>query len=196
TCGSALRCRRAIRGSYTRGNRLRWRADGRHNFEWRIFHAIHAEHVLSFHGHRDRGRQPTAASGPDAGGSIGGSEFEKIWRNSLQDQRMASMRTVWKIVSAGLVTIGFASFLFAISMHGWTSLPTVPRPDEGRIYPLNNHGALRYMNHKEKLLQEGAFCLFGVCLVAAGLIENFVDPFERKKTVRPLRPPPPWKWQK
>ena len=103
-------------------------------------------------------------------------------------------KTFWKVVSISLLTVGFGWFLvFGISIYYWPNIPSKPRPSEGRIYALNNHGFYTYMNRKEHLLSETAFWVFAACMAAAYTIKHFVDPFDEKRRIQPLRPPPPWR---
>jgi hypothetical protein len=98
------------------------------------------------------------------------------------------MRAFWKNLMGVLMLVGIAYFLiFGFSMYFWSSLPAAPQPDQGRVYPLNNHGAYTYMNSRESLLHEASFWVCLVCSTGAGLIDHFVDPFDRKSRRRP-----PW----
>jgi hypothetical protein len=98
------------------------------------------------------------------------------------------MRTVWKILQVTLMFLAISYFLvFGFSMYFWPSIPSAPHPEQGRLYALNNHAAYTYMNRREYLLHEASLYVLLACGGAAVLIENFVDPFNRKS-----RPRPPW----
>jgi hypothetical protein len=102
------------------------------------------------------------------------------------------MQTFWKILATVLFVTVFASFLINFSMFWWPDMPSSPRPSEGRVYPLNNRGYSTYMNRREYLLRwvlEDVHFAGGAAFAA---IYFFVDPFDDKRRLRPLRPPPPW----
>jgi hypothetical protein len=73
-----------------------------------------------------------------------------------KDGWMSLMRnkTFWKVITGLLFFPTFAYGLLVISMYWWPSIPSTPRPAEGRIYPLNNHGEYAYMNRREHLMHE------------------------------------------
>ena len=100
------------------------------------------------------------------------------------------MRTAWKIASALLLAGYFVLFLISISMYGWPAIPTEPRPLEGRIYPLNNHGHCTYMNRSEYVLQQSAFLIGPIFLAALAAIHFAVEPFGEKEKRRLYGPPP------
>ena len=91
------------------------------------------------------------------------------------------MRTFWKFLSVALVASCFAFGLIGISLYWWPSIPSNPRPAEGRIYPLNNHGHRTYMNRSEYLLHVLPFWIYPPFLLAYGAILHFVDPFDQKR---------------
>jgi hypothetical protein len=101
------------------------------------------------------------------------------------------MRTFWKILYASLFVVFGVIYTVEVSMYFWPSIPSSPRPAEGRIYPLNNHRRYTYMNRREYLLYEDSRLVLPIILVAIGAIYYFVDPFEQKKRQRSLRPPRP-----
>jgi hypothetical protein len=109
----------------------------------------------------------------------------------VEDQYYTKMRTFWKILYASLFVVFGVTFAVNVSMYFWPSIPSSPRPAEGRIYPLNNHGKHTYMNRQEYLLDEDSRLVLPIILVAIGAIYYFVDPFEQKKRQRSLRPPRP-----
>jgi hypothetical protein len=102
------------------------------------------------------------------------------------------MRTFWKVLSIILGAICLVCFLTTFSMYWWPSIPPSPRPSEGRVYPLNNHGHYTYMNREEHLLNESARWIFLAAFLPGSAIYYFVDPFDRKRRWRPVRPPQPW----
>ena len=80
------------------------------------------------------------------------------------------MRTFWKVLLIALMVIYFAGCLAAFSMSWWPDMPTSPRPDEGRIYPLNKHGRYTYMNPWEYRLNSTIsiswpFLVAALCLI-------------------------------
>jgi hypothetical protein len=102
------------------------------------------------------------------------------------------MRTFWKILATVLFVTTLSSFLIDVSMFWWPDMPSSPRPSEGRVYPLNNHGRYTYMNRREYLLSwvlEDVGFAGGAAFAAIYL---FVDPFDWKRRFHPVRPPPPW----
>jgi hypothetical protein len=90
------------------------------------------------------------------------------------------MRTFWKILYVSVFVLFIVIYTVESSMYYWPSIPSSPRPAEGRIYPLNNHGKHTYMNRREYLLDEGAWLVLPIILVAIGAIYYFVDPFDQK----------------
>jgi hypothetical protein len=102
------------------------------------------------------------------------------------------MRAFWKVLSIALFATGIGCGLISFSMYAWPNIPSSPRPAEGRIYPLNNHGHSTYMNRSEYLLRQAVWAIFPICLLGYATIWHFVDPFDQKKQPRALRPPPPW----
>jgi hypothetical protein len=102
------------------------------------------------------------------------------------------MRTFWKILATVLFVTAFASVLIQVSMFWWPDMPFSPRPSEGRVYPLNNHGHHTYMNRREYLLSWVLEDVAFASGAAYAAIYFFVDPFDLKRRLRPLRPPPPW----
>jgi len=90
------------------------------------------------------------------------------------------MKKAGKIVgSIGMVGC-FASFFFGISFYH-RDFPDRPQPEFGRTHPINNHGFLLYLTKREELEQTLSLALAGVLLVSAGIIDRFVDPFDRRK---------------
>ena len=91
------------------------------------------------------------------------------------------MQTFWKIVSVTLFVTFLALFLVTFSMYWWPGIPSSPRPQEGRVYPLNNHGHYTYMNKPEHDLRDTARSAMPVLFVGFALIQFLLDPFEYKK---------------
>jgi hypothetical protein len=94
------------------------------------------------------------------------------------------MRTFWRILTIALFAGFFVAFLVDFSMYYWPSIPFSPRPAEGRIYPLNNHGTYTYMNRWEYQLDNTVQVALPVILAAIGAIYHFVDPFDLKRRRR------------
>ncbi len=91
------------------------------------------------------------------------------------------MRTFWKLLAIALFATCFVFGVVGISLFWWPNIPSSPRPDEGRIYPLNNHGHYTYMNRSEHLVQEITWGGSPMLLIAFAAIQHFVDPFEYKR---------------
>jgi hypothetical protein len=108
------------------------------------------------------------------------------------------MRTFLKATQIALIVTAFGAFYTAISMFYWPSIPSSPRPAEGRVYALNNHGWFTYMNKGEHELHYSLLAGFMLAAIGAVLIQHFVDPFDQKRLARysPLRPRPPWEQMK
>jgi hypothetical protein len=102
------------------------------------------------------------------------------------------MKIFWKILTVVLFWTLLLSFLIDFSMFWWPSIPSSPRPAEGRVYPLNNHGTYTYMNRWEYLLDERLKWGFFVGIAALAAIQFLMDPFDYKRRPRQLRPPRPW----
>jgi len=100
------------------------------------------------------------------------------------------MRTFWKVLSVVLFASCFLSGLIGISLYAWPNIPSSPRPAEGRIYPLNNHGHYTYMNRSEHILSQIPFWITPVFLPAFAAIQYFVDPFDELRRRRLYRWPP------
>lgn len=101
-------------------------------------------------------------------------------------------QTFWKVLAILLLTIFLVCLLIALSMPFWSNIPSEPQPSEGRIYPLNNHGHYTYMNRREYLLNQAAEWTMPAVFFPFFAIQYFIDPFDRKRRWRPLRPPSPW----
>jgi hypothetical protein len=101
-------------------------------------------------------------------------------------------RTLWRVLSIILGAICLVCFLTSFSMYWWPSIPPSRRPSEGRVYPLNNHGYYTYMNREEYLLNQSAHWIFPAAFFPYFAIQYFIDPFDRKRRWREVRPPRPW----
>ena len=100
-------------------------------------------------------------------------------------------QTFWKVLSVVLTVFLAVSFLINFSMYWWPNIPSSPRPTEGRVYPLNNHGHYTYMNRQEYLLNVILFWAFPALFFPLAAIQHFLDPFNQKRRFRPVRPPGP-----
>ena len=76
----------------------------------------------------------------------------------------------------------FVSSLFLFYEYHDGSLPRVPQPATGRIYPSNNHGSIVYLTRSEnellEILQFGGAVPFIVAFVLNRRWRVFVDPLE------------------
>jgi hypothetical protein len=112
---------------------------------------------------------------------------------NLKERLLAGRRrTSWKVLSVALVVSLAVSFLINISMYWWPDIPSSPRPTEGRVYPLNNHGHYTYMNRQEYLFNMALSWAFPALFFPLAAIQHFLDPFDQKRRWRPVRPPRPW----
>jgi hypothetical protein len=100
------------------------------------------------------------------------------------------VKKFWKVVCVLLFVVYAAIFIVDFSMFYWPSIPLSPKPAEGRIYPLNNHGRYTYMNRREYLLDEDGRLIGFLLLGGIMAICYFVDPFDFKGRQRRYRRPP------
>jgi len=100
------------------------------------------------------------------------------------------MRVFWKVLMVTLAVTYAVCFLVSFSMYWWPDMPTSPRPAEGRVYALNNHGHYTYMNEWEHRLNERIWLAAPLLFAGFALIMHFVDPFDGKRKRR-YGPPPP-----
>src|SRR5882762_6599868 len=100
------------------------------------------------------------------------------------------MRIFWKLLSITLFTACLVFSLTGLSMFWWPNIPSSPRPAEGRIYPLNNHGHYTYMNDSEHFIQELTWGGCPILVAAFAAIQYFVDPFDYKRRRSYGSPPP------
>lgn len=101
------------------------------------------------------------------------------------------MKTFWKVISVVLFAVFATTFIIDFSMFYWPSLPPSPKPAEGRVYPLNNHGRYTYMNRREYELDQDAHLVLPLALASIGAIYYFIDPFDLRERQRRYRRPPP-----
>jgi hypothetical protein len=90
-------------------------------------------------------------------------------------------KAFWKVITGLIFFPTFAYVMLVISMFWWPNIPSTPRPDEGRIYPLNNHGSYTYMNRREYLMQEATPFVVVPVLAALAAINYLVDPFDNER---------------
>jgi hypothetical protein len=100
------------------------------------------------------------------------------------ERDFTEMRTFWKTLSITLFATCIALGVAGGSLFWWPHIPSSPRPAEGRIYPLNNHGHYTYMNESEHLLWEITRGTFPILFFAFAGIQHFIDPFEVKRRRR------------
>jgi len=83
-------------------------------------------------------------------------------------------------------------FGFGVSFY-YRGLPDKPQPTVGRIYPLNNHGFIMYMNEREQTQQRKAFIAFGGLFAVAVVLDLVFDISDRDSWQRFRRiNRPPW----
>ncbi len=100
------------------------------------------------------------------------------------------MQTFWKVFSVILFATCLTSAFIDISMFWWADMPSTPKPAEGRIYPLNNHGHYTYMNRSEYLLDETIKMMFPILGIGFAAIQYSVDPFGEIRKRRLYGSPP------
>lgn len=81
------------------------------------------------------------------------------------------------------VAVMLAALAFSISFY-FRGLSHTPEAAIGRIYPLNNHGYVVYMTHREKVQQEASDVIFAALFVIVAFTDHFLDPFERARFER------------
>ena len=89
----------------------------------------------------------------------------------------------------GLVLV--IAFGFALSFY-YRDLPRTPQPEVGRIYPLNNHGTILYLNEHEKREQEASFAICLVMFFVLVVIDYFFDTYHQRNAWSPSKRKPPW----
>ena len=100
------------------------------------------------------------------------------------------MRTFWKIALVACLASYMVLGMAAFSMYWWPRIPSAPRPQEGRVYALNNHGHYTYMNSSEYFLQRLAFTACPILLLTTAAILYFRDPFGELAGRRKYGSPP------
>ncbi|GEM_PF-2915797 len=100
-------------------------------------------------------------------------------------------KKVAKGVSAILGMVAVIAFGFALSFY-YRDLPRTPQPQAGRIYSLNNHGTVLYLNQHEKREQEASFAIFVLMFFVLLVIDYFFDPYNRRNPWSPSKRKPPW----
>jgi len=101
------------------------------------------------------------------------------------------MKNAVKALQIMCLGASFVSFFFGISFY-YRDLPNRPRPELGRIYPLNNHGYLLYLTRQEHLQQMWSGVLFVVLFAFFAVIDRFLDPFGQRSCKDLPRRRPPW----
>jgi hypothetical protein len=88
--------------------------------------------------------------------------------------------------------VGFlASFFFGISFY-YRDFPGTPRPELGRTHPINNHGFPLYLTKREELEQTWSFVLAVALFVSASILDQCVDPFDKRKRQMMPKSAAPW----
>ncbi len=100
-------------------------------------------------------------------------------------------KKVAKDVSGILGLVAVIAFGFGLSFC-YRDLPRTPQPQVGRIYPLNNHGTILYLNEHEKREQEASFVVCVVMFFVLVAIDYFFDPYNRRNAYSPSMRKPPW----
>jgi hypothetical protein len=101
------------------------------------------------------------------------------------------MKKLTRVVFLICVVGSFASFFFGISLY-YRDFPNKPQPELGRTHPINNHGFLMYLTHREESEQTLSFVLAGVLAVFLVIVDRLVDPFDRCKREVPPKQMAPW----
>ena len=95
----------------------------------------------------------------------------------------------WKFVYVLLIVLGASLGFINFSMFYWPTIPSSPKPSEGRIYSFNNHGKHTYMNRQEFLIRRAGDAIVPLAVLAAVAIGYFIDPFDQKgRALRYRRP--------
>ena len=101
------------------------------------------------------------------------------------------MKNVAKMIGILCVVGAFASFFFGISFYA-RDFPSKPQPELGRTHPINNHGSLLFLTAREELEMTLSFVFAAVLAVSAGIIDRFIDPFDRQKQILLPKEVAPW----
>jgi hypothetical protein len=104
------------------------------------------------------------------------------------------VKTLLKVIGIICVVGAFASFFFCISFY-YRGFPSMPQPEFGRIYAINNHGFPLYLTKKEELEQTWSFAVAAVLFASGVIIDRFFDPFNKHKQEVPrIRAPWNHRW--
>jgi hypothetical protein len=92
-----------------------------------------------------------------------------------------SLRT-WRCVEIAVAIVGTSLGLSSAElwMHYAYTRPTMPNAAIGRVYSLNTHGSIVYLNVHEQLLLNSLMILGGVLFVGAVVIDIVKQPFRSK----------------
>jgi hypothetical protein len=94
------------------------------------------------------------------------------------------MRRLWKALSIALFATLILCSVTGFSMFWWPDIPSSPQPEQGRIYPLNNHGHYTYMNRQEHLVQELTWVSSPILMLGFVAIQYVFDPFGQIRRAR------------
>lgn len=97
----------------------------------------------------------------------------------------------YKLLVIVCVLLSFGCFLFSVSFY-LRDLPKTPRPELGRVYPLNNHGISSYLTKQEDAEQNWTFAVSVLLFGVAVLVDYRKDPFTTGYSGNLLKPRPPW----
>jgi len=91
----------------------------------------------------------------------------------------AVSRRVWKWVEVAVAIIGVSLALSSAElwMHYAYTRPTIPNSGIGRIYSLNTHGSVVYLNSHEQSLLNSLMIVGGAFFVGAVAIDLLKKPF-------------------
>lgn len=105
------------------------------------------------------------------------------------------MKRAAKIIGFICIVGFFGSIFFAVSFYYRGSLGT-PRPELGRMYPINNHGFPLFLTKKEHLERTLAVVIFMVLFAAIVVLDRFYDAFDNRtrEVLRKRREPWNHRW--
>ncbi|MGO9517739.1 MAG: hypothetical protein ACLPND_11890 [Candidatus Korobacteraceae bacterium] len=109
---------------------------------------------------------------------------------------MNASRRVWRTVAIVLMVPALAVWLYTgvIWNRYLNTLPRVPDPTTGRVYPLNIHGVVVFQTHAEKLrLDLTDYISFGV--FALGGLIGAIEERHWRRTAGKNIPPMPKGWR-
>ncbi len=82
----------------------------------------------------------------------------------------------WQIATWVLAIVTLILFAVAVQFYFWPWATSVPRPDFGRTYGLNNHGKLLYLTRKEwrvqNICENASLVLIGLTIIAGYLTRD------------------------